>query len=228
MRNTYLLINFFTILIPFLWSFERKLRFMRGWKSLLPAIVIPAILFLVWDYFKTSYGVWGFNPEYVLGIYLFGLPLEEILFFITVPYSCIFIYAVMNYYLPEQLDFRPLRLIITIAGITFFILSFLVWGKAYTWSVFFFSGIVLPVLAQILTSRQLFIFMISYFISFLPMFIVNGLLTSLPVVVYNDAHNLSYRIGTIPVEDFIYFLVLYSLNIGIYERLKKQISAAPA
>jgi lycopene cyclase domain-containing protein len=40
---------------------------------------------LVWDWVMTSYlGVWIFNEGEVMGIWLFGLPLEEYLFFVVV------------------------------------------------------------------------------------------------------------------------------------------------
>jgi lycopene cyclase domain-containing protein len=52
----------------------------------------------------------------------------------------------------------------------------------------------------------------SFAFSLLPFFIVNGLLTgtglSHPIVWYNNAENLSIRLGTIPVED-----VSYSYNM---------------
>ncbi|MBL0310648.1 MAG: lycopene cyclase domain-containing protein [Bacteroidetes bacterium] len=81
MKSAYLLINFFTILIPFLWSFESRIQFYQKWKFVFPSIVLPAVLFLIWDYFKTRYGVWGFNPDYITGYKMAGLPIEEIFFF---------------------------------------------------------------------------------------------------------------------------------------------------
>ena len=52
-------------------------------------------------------------------------------------------------------------------------------------------------------------------------FIINGILTSLPVVTYNDLHNLGLQIFTIPVEDFGYLFLLLLMNVTIYEYLKR-------
>jgi lycopene cyclase domain-containing protein len=53
------------------------------------------------------------------------------------------------------------------------------------------------------------------------MLIVNGLLTALPVVIYNDLENIGVRIGSIPVEDFFYCFILLLMNISLYEYFQK-------
>ena len=49
------------------------------------------------------------------------------------------------------------------------------------------------------------------------MLVVNGFLTALPVVIYNNNENLNFRIGTIPVEDFAYSAILLVMNIALYQ-----------
>jgi len=53
-------------------------------------------------------------------------------------------------------------------------------------------------------------FLPSYFVTLIPFFMVNGVLTGSlieeQVVWYNNAENLNLRIGTIPIEDTIYSL----------------------
>jgi lycopene cyclase domain-containing protein len=61
-------------------------------------------------------------------------------------------------------------------------------------------------------------FFIPYLIHLIPFLIVNGLLTSIPVVIYNDNENLGLRIFTIPVEDTIYALTMMLGVITIYEK----------
>ena len=62
----------------------------------------------------------------------------------------------------------------------------------------------------------------GYFISLIPFLIINGVLTSRPVVMYNDLENSGIRIfiqgvSNIPVEDLAYCLLLLLMNIGLYE-----------
>lgn len=99
---TYLLINIFSILIPLLFSFEKRLSFYKLWKALFPAVLITGSFFIVWDHYMTLWNVWQFNPAYVLGINVWGLPIEEWLFFLTIPYSCLFIYESLNFLIKKD------------------------------------------------------------------------------------------------------------------------------
>ena len=63
-------------------------------------------------------------------------------------------------------------------------------------------------------------FLVSYAICLIPFLIVNGFLTAIPVVIYNDAENLGWRIYSIPFEDTFYGMLLVLMNIVLYEKLK--------
>ncbi|MEL7340916.1 MAG: lycopene cyclase domain-containing protein, partial [Bacteroidota bacterium] len=95
---TYLLLNIGTLLGPFILSFDNKVGYFRRWKALFPAIFLTGLVFIVWDVWFTEMGIWSFNPDYLVGIYFLGLPLEEWLFFLTVPYACVFIYDCVKAY----------------------------------------------------------------------------------------------------------------------------------
>lgn len=222
MKFTYLLINFFSILVPFLRSFEPKLRFYRKLRYYIPAILLTALFFIIWDYFKTKAGVWSFNDRYILGIKIGGLPLEECLFFFTIPYACVFVYEALSYYIPRLVFTPRLRNILYALSVLSFFSSLFIFPKTYTFSVLFIIGLVLPIAIRILNKEQLDKLLLSYLICFIPMFIVNGLLTALPVVLYDDTRNLGIRLGTIPVEDFIYFAIFHTMNISIYAFLSKK------
>jgi len=220
MRFTYLLINFFTILVPLLYSAEPRIKFYRKWKYLLPGMIVTAIVFITWDYFMIQSNIWSFNKKYILGWKLLGLPLEEFLFFITVPYACTFMYENVSHFLnnkivpgKEKLFLRWLSGIAVITALFFH-------NKIYTFTALLSFGLFFPVATLILSRRQVKFFLITYLLSLIPMALVNGLLTWLPVVIYNNTQNLGIRIGSIPVEDFFYSATLLAMNITLYEWAK--------
>ena len=50
------------------------------------AVLPVAVAFLIWDAVAIAAGVWTYNPRYITGITVgFGIPLEELLFFIVSP-----------------------------------------------------------------------------------------------------------------------------------------------
>lgn len=52
----------------------------------LRAVLPVTLVFVVWDALAIAGGVWTYNPRYITGIRLgFGIPLEELLFFIVIP-----------------------------------------------------------------------------------------------------------------------------------------------
>src|SRR5882757_6058767 len=102
MKYTYLLINIATVFFPVILSFDKRVAFNKSWKFIWPGMGITGLLFLVWDILFTQKGVWSFNPNYVLGLNILGLPVEEILFFLTVPFACTFIYQCLNHYIKWQ------------------------------------------------------------------------------------------------------------------------------
>jgi lycopene cyclase domain-containing protein len=61
-------------------------------------MAITGLIFLGWDVLFTVKGVWSFNEKYITGFTLFRLPIEEVFFFLTVPFACLFIYYCLKYY----------------------------------------------------------------------------------------------------------------------------------
>lgn len=221
MKWTYLLINVFSLSYPLLKSFEPKLKFYTRWKYYLPSLLIVALFFLVWDFFFIKAGVWRFNPDYILSFFLLNLPLEEMLFFIAIPYACTFIYEAVWYFRKSYSSSFPIKFIIYLLAALSAIGCFCFFGRLYTFYTLAFLSPVLLASAAFLSVRQLENLCITFAISLFPMAIVNGLLTSLPVLIYNDAQNSGFRIGTIPIEDFGYAAILIFANILIYELLQK-------
>lgn len=222
MKYTYLLINFLTVIFPVALSFDKRVAFHKSWKFIWPGMAITGLVFLFWDVLFTLNGVWSFNPERIIGINFFGLPLEEILFFLTVPFSCIFIYACLNHYVKWEPDNRLTRIISNLLIIASAFTLIFNYDKLYTAVTFSLLFVVIAYLQFKLKAQWLSRFYMAYVVSLIPFYIVNGVLTAIPVVLYNDAENLGIRVTTIPFEDHFYSMTLLVMNIGFFEYFKNR------
>lgn len=222
MKNTYLLINFLTVLFPVILSFDKRVRFFQSWKYIFPGLFISGLLFLFWDYLFTIYGVWSFNPDYVKGIYFLNLPLEEILFFVTVPFACIFIYECLNYYIKRDLLESVSVYITYLLIVLCAVLLVLFYDRVYTLITYGLLLVILLIAQFVLRLKFLSRFYLAYLVSLIPFYIVNGLLTSIPVVMYNNEENMAFRVGTIPFEDHFYSMAMLLLNIIFFEYFRKR------
>ena len=222
MKNTYLLINFLTVLFPIILSFDKRVRFFQSWKYIFPGLFISGLLFLFWDYLFTIYGVWSFNPDYVKGIYFLNLPLEEILFFVTVPFACIFIYECLNYYIKRDLlESVSVYISYLLIGLCA-VLLVLFYDRVYSLITFGLLLVILLIAQFVLKLKFLSRFYLAYLVSLIPFYIVNGLLTSIPVVMYNNEENMAFRVGTIPFEDHFYSMAMLLLNIMFFEYFRNR------
>ena len=221
-KLTYLLINVFTLLGPLLLSFDKRVAFVKRWKYAFPAIAITGILFLIWDYLFTIHKVWSFNPEYITGIEIFAMPVEELLFFLTVPFACIFIYECLKFYIKKDY-FSSTTVYVQwiLLCISIIILGFY-YQHLYTAITFLTLAIVLIVNIFFIKPTYFGRFLLAYLVVLIPFVIVNGLLTSIPVVMYNDEENLGIRIGTIPLDDFFYNFSLLLININLFEYFRNK------
>ncbi len=223
MEYTYLLINSFTLLVTFVASFDKRLSYYKNWKYLFPAIFITGTTFIIWDVWFTEMGVWSFNPYYLTGITIINLPLEEWLFFITVPYSCVFIYESINYFFKNTSNTNVSKYIALFLGIFLIISAIINSQLIYTFITFISTGLVLILLSFTVSSQWLEKFFRAYIVHLIPFFIVNGMLTAFPVVEYNNFENLSIRLFTIPIEDTIYSMLLLIGNIFFFDLFRGKI-----
>ena len=217
---TYLTIMLLSLAGPLALSFDKKVAFFTKWKRLFKAMLLPALFYIIWDMVFTKQGVWSFNENYITGIKLYNLPIEEVLFFFVVPYCCVFIYECVRCYFPKIQRTAVGNIILNAIGIFLLIYAIINHDKSYTFYTFFFNGIFILFLD---TSKKYFrtfnvnAFLISYLIILVPFLLINGLLTAIPVVLYNDHENLATRIYTIPVEDVFYGMLLIMMNVVGYE-----------
>lgn len=226
MKYTYLLIDFLTIIIPFIFSFHPRIRFDKKWKYFFPAVVLVAIIFIIWDDIFTSMGVWQFNNDYLLGIYLFNLPLEEILFFICIPYSCVFTYYCLDKFYNLKWNPRIEATFCVVFSVALIIIGIIYIDQIYTSVTMFSTAFVCLALRFVAKVDWFGKATFVYAILLIPFVIVNGILTGSwiesPIVSYNPAENMGIRLLTIPVEDIFYGFEMILLNIYFMKLFEKK------
>jgi lycopene cyclase domain-containing protein len=221
---TYLLVLAFTLSYPLLKSFEERIRYYKKWKALFPAILISAAVFIAWDIWFVSMNIWNFKPEYTLGFFYYGLPLEEWLFFFIVPFACVFIYEVMNYFVKKDLPVRYTRLITLVLILFLLITAGLHRDKFYTLFTFVMLAASLFIQQFIFRSSYMGRYYMAWAVCIVPFLVVNGILTA-TVLVYDNLQNLGIRIYTIPLEDAFYGMLQFLLVISLYEYFKTKRAA---
>jgi len=224
--SLYLILNIASFIVPFAYSFEKRMHFIRLWKSVFLSISIVGIFFIVWDIIFTRMGIWGFNPQYHIGLNLAGLPIEEILFFICIPYASIFThYAFLYFFENTKLSDKLTKYISIVLLLIAIGVLFYAYPKKYT-TVTFIVFILLMSFSLWKKTPVLSQFFITFLIILFPFFIVNGILTGSfienEVVWYNNDENLNIRLFTIPVEDAVYAFNMLYPSILLIEFFKKK------
>jgi lycopene cyclase domain-containing protein len=221
----YLILDLGAVIFPLAFSFYPKAPYFRKWKYLFPSMALGSGIFLVWDIAFTKMEVWGFNADYLTGIYLINLPLEEVLFFLFVPYSSIFIYEVVRFFLKPGQWARAGRMISIFLIFFLGIMGILNIDKWYTAVTFLSLSCFLFLSVFRWKSDFLGIFYFSFLFVLIPFFLMNGILTGsfidAPVVWYNNNENLGLRMGTIPFEDTFYGMLLLLMIVTRMEHLQR-------
>ncbi|MBN1997383.1 lycopene cyclase domain-containing protein [candidate division KSB1 bacterium] len=218
MKSEYLLFNIVIMIGPILSSFDRKVYFYQHWRHAVTASVLVMIPYIVWDFLVTG-NHWWFNRDYTLDVRFLHLPLGEWLFFISIPFACLFVWQIM--------DIKPGGKTCRICYLVVFILIpisviLMTTGKQYT-ALVVLAASVTVILDFMLKTKILFQRKTLYYFGIVTAFILafNGYLTARPVVLYNPKVQLGFRIFTIPVEDFLYGYGHIFLCIIVYQGLKK-------
>ena len=205
---------------PLFLSFFKPVKFIQKWKFLPIPLFITTTYFVIWDSIFTKMGIWSFNEKYILGYKIFQLPVEEWMFFIIIPFCCVFVYECTNTFINKDVLGKYALKINAVILLIISIIAILNLDKTYTAFNFISAALLMTYIQFFLKPKWLGRFYFGYLYSLIPFFIVNGVLTFLPVVSYNNAENLGIRIITIPIEDTIYCLLLLLMNVTVYEWLK--------
>jgi lycopene cyclase domain-containing protein len=219
----YITLDFLILIFPLILSFKWKFRYYKYYKPLFASITIVGLAYIIWDAIVTFRGDWWFNKEYLIGFEIAGLPIEEILFFIVVPYSCIFIYENLVYFIKDKeilynkYFYYLLSILFIIFGLIFYYQDYTILSLLSCALFFFIANQFYP---NILKSRNFWLYI---FISFVAFLIFNYLLTSTIIVFYNPGAIWGIRITTIPLEDFFYNFSMLSFYLMFYKIFKRKL-----
>ncbi|MES2386600.1 MAG: lycopene cyclase domain-containing protein [Bacteroidota bacterium] len=225
---TYLCLNLLTIAFPLAAVKDSRFSYYRSLQYLWPALIFTGACFIAADVWFTRQGIWSFNPEYIIGIYWLDLPVEEWLFFACIPFSCVFIYECIGCFMPHAGSGNTAYYIAWMLVGLLGMVAFLFGERTYT--SLKLGGAALAIVLHLMVFNRQVIgrFLVAYLFTLLPFLLVNGVLTYLPVVYYNDSENLGIRISdftgipffNIPIEDTVYSLFLMLVNVSIFEWLR--------
>ena len=221
-QYTYFIILAVSVAGPLALSFDKKVAFYKKWKYIFPAMLLPCLLYIAWDMYFTHIGVWSFNAKFITGIKIGNLPIEEVLFFVIVPYCCLFIYECVRCYFPDFKNKKTADSILQLLAIVLLVTGIFFYNRLYTSFTFIFNALfigLIYIFKKIFIAFDAASFLVSYAIMLIPFLIVNGFLTAIPVVQYNDTENLGIRIYTIPFEDTFYGMLLVLMIIVVYEKM---------
>lgn len=225
---TYLLINFFTVVICFIFSFDKRIQFNKHFGRFFKAALLVAIPFVTWDIWFTANGIWWFNTDYTVGRNIFGLPMEEWMFFICIPFSCVFTYYCLSKFFDLSWANAFNNIIAFVSIIVCVLVVLLHHDKLYTFVTALATILTLLYLHFIARAEWIGQASLVFTVLMLGFIPVNGILTGTglksPIVNYNTDAILNIRVLTIPIEDSVYGYTQFLLVIYFFKSFSNRYS----
>lgn len=218
MNFTYLLIAVGVLLIPILILCVKKTGFSHTIRFAVLASLVTALVFSIAATLFVLAGVWNFNQDYLTGITLWKIPIEEFLFYITMTLAGLGIYTALNTAFPKnELDKFSLSLSNVMLGICVAMLffSYTKWYSAATFGVLFVLLFYIEYIGKI---RFMYRFYRAFLLFLLLFYSCELVIAQLPVISYTETINL--KLGSIPFESHFYFMGMLLMSIYLFELFK--------
>lgn len=225
---SYLFFAFLFLIIPSTYFLFRREKTLDEKKYLL-IVLISLIGGLVWDTIALHFQLWNFPKQTTL-IWLFGLPLEEFIFFITFPTITLGIYSTLPQHRKKKIfsnepkikDAVMLLVIFALQIGVFTSMVFFGMSSYIKWLLFFAgfpSAFYLFRKGEKIDELNLAITVVIWVVYMLlidPFFIISR------AWYYGDA-TLIGKIWIIPIDDLLFVIFCAILTIGIYTSIPKKL-----
>lgn len=227
---TTLILNLLILAIIIPLSFNKKVKFHSHFEDTIITILFGSFFMILLERFFMYRGICGFMPAYQIKTSFFSLPIEEVLFFITIPYSCIFIYEYVRTKFKKDFLLPHIKKINV--GVIFILTIVLLFSfyKEYPFTISTLLDIFIYLyFINKFNNNYMGYFYLSYLISLIPylissILINNGLwfISKSPIIWYNKDKIFDLKIFNIPLENTIYFMFFLLTYISIYEFSKSK------
>lgn len=223
-RLYYLLVDLLYLGLPLLLCFSGPAPFYKKWRYLWISTLVTGFFFTMWSAAFTAGGVWEFNTARVIGWYVGNLPVEEVLFYICIPFAGVFIYHTLTHVIERDYIYFHHELISSALSILLMVVGIYHLDKAVTGATFLGLGIFLAFQMIVLKPRYMsrFYFATPFIILLLlPAYaFLTGAFTVQLVVWHDAGETLDIDIGTLPLEALVYGWFLILSNVTLFEWLK--------
>ena len=210
--------------VPFAASFHPKTPLYKQWKNVGVAMLITAIFFIAWRGVMAEMGVWNFNTRYLVGSFIGTLPVEELLYFIAIPYACIFTYFALNQFIEKDPLFPHQEVISSVMIVVLLIAGLYHKHRLYAGPLFLLLGGFLAFQMLKLRPRYMGKFYLAFLVLLIPLTILHGAFsgwfTDEPIVRFGEVHTIGAKLGSIPLEDILLSMFLMLMPIAIWEWLE--------
>ena len=217
---TYLFLQLIYLVVPVVLSFKSNMRFTFRLRYLIPAVVFSGAIFVMWNMRFDQLGIWNYNPDYITGIYLVNVPVEEWVSFLLIPFSVAYIFDWLKIKLEkfgQQNIFVAISLLL-FAGLG--ILAYFFRRNMFSFFTFFLTAIYLGyTVFRNRFKKNYAVFYAAFGITLFPFLVVSIISGLLPVISYNTDHIMGIALFAIPIERFFYLFLMLLITLTIYEYL---------
>jgi lycopene cyclase domain-containing protein len=216
---TYLIFNLIVFIPVLVLSLTTDVKPHRHWRALLGAYLLVSVPFIVWDIWAVQAGHWGFSDTYITASRFFDLPIEEILFFFSIPFAMMYVWGVIKKFVtdrPVVTIWPVLFLSLTAGGAIWMLTQY--WDNGYTRSAAIATliAVIITACTRLVFTRRFWTFQFVLLGIFI---LANSFLTALPIITYGSSSIIGTRIATIPIEDFFFNFAFINLFLIVFNWL---------